>query len=37
MRELMGELGLSIIYLVLTAGFISLMLWFMDQLSAGGA
>lgn len=37
MRELMGELGLSIIYLVMTAGFITLMLWFIDQLTAGGA
>lgn len=37
MRELMSELGLSIIYLVMTAGFITLMLWFMDRLTEGGA
>lgn len=37
MRELMGELGVSIVYLVMTAGFITLMLWFIDQLTAGGA
>lgn len=37
MRELMGELGLSIIYLVMTAGFIALMVGFINQLSAGGA
>lgn len=37
MRELMSEMGLSIIYLVMTGGFISLMVWFIDQLSVGGA
>lgn len=37
MRELMGELGLSILYLVMASGFITLMLWFIDQLAAGGA
>ena len=37
MRELMGELGVSIIYLVMTSGFIGLVTWFIGQLSAGGA
>lgn len=33
----MGELGLSIIYLLMATGFITLMLWFIDQMTAGGA
>jgi hypothetical protein len=37
MKELMSELGLSIVYLSMTAGFIALMVWFIDQLNAGGA
>jgi hypothetical protein len=33
----MGELGLSIVYLSMTGGFIALMVWFIGQLNAGGA
>lgn len=37
MRELMGELGLSILYLVMASGFIGLMIWFIDRLTEAGA
>ena len=37
MRELMGELGVSIVYLVMTGGFITLMIWFISKLSEAGA
>lgn len=37
MRELMGELGLSILYLVMTAGFIALITVFIDRVATGGA
>jgi hypothetical protein len=37
MKELMSELGLSIVYLATAGGFITLMLWLIGRLNAGGA
>lgn len=37
MRELMGELGLSVLYLLMAAGFVALMTGFIAQVSGGGA
>jgi len=30
-REVMGELGVSIIYLLMGSGYMGLMLWFVQQ------
>lgn len=35
MREVMSELGVAIVYLVMTAGFITLIQFFIDQISTG--
>lgn len=35
MREVMGELGVAIVYLVLGAGFIGIVSLFISQISSG--